>query len=86
ATWNMRGEMSFMTRIAMKGIDRKGMVKDVTVMLSDLFDVNIHRITANTEDGVFSAEIELKVRDNSNLGDIISQLETINGMQKVYRI
>ena len=85
AKWNMRGEMSFLTTIAMKGIDRKGMVKDVTILLSDMFDVNIHRLIVNTDDGIFTGEIELKVRDNSSLDDIISKLSTINGMQSVHR-
>lgn len=86
AQWNMRGDMSFVTAISMKGIDRKGMVKDVTVMLSDTFEVNIHRLTVVTDDGIFIAEIELKVRDNSNLDEIIKKLQTINGMQSVHRV
>lgn len=86
AQWNMRGDMSFVTAISMKGIDRKGMVKDVTVMLSDTFEVNIHRLTVVTDDGIFIGEIELKVRDNSNLDEIIKKLQTINGMQSVHRV
>ncbi len=86
AQWNMRGDMSFVTAISMKGIDRKGMVKDVTIMLSDTFEVNIHRLTVVTDDGIFIAEIELKVRDNSNLDEIIKKLQTINGMQSVHRV
>lgn len=86
AQWNMRGDMSFVTAISMKGIDRKGMVKDVTIMLSDTFEVNIHRLTVVTDDGIFIGEIELKVRDNSNLDEIIKKLQTINGMQSVHRV
>ena len=82
----MRGDMSFVTAISMKGIDRKGMVKDVTIMLSDTFEVNIHRLTVVTDDGIFIGEIELKVRDNSNLDEIIKKLQTINGMQSVHRV
>lgn len=86
AKWNMRGDMTFLTSIAMKGIDRKGIIKDVTIMLSDHFELNIHQLQVKTDDGIFSAEIELKVRDNSLLDDIIAKLKTIYGMQKVHRI
>lgn len=86
AKWNMRGDMSFMATISMKGIDRKGMVKDVTVLLSDTFEINIHCLVVNTDDGIFAGEIELKVRDNSNLDAIITKLTTINGMQSVHRV
>ena len=85
AQWNMRGDMSFMTTIAMKGIDRKGMIKDVTILLSDTFELNIHRLTVSTEDGIFTGELEIKVRDNSNLDEIIKKILTINGMQSVHR-
>lgn len=85
AQWNMRGDMSFMTTIAMKGIDRKGMIKDVTILLSDTFELNIHRLTVSTEDGIFIGELEIQVRDNSNLDEIIKRILTVNGMQSVHR-
>ena len=81
----MRGDMSFMTTIAMKGIDRKGMIKDVTILLSDTFELNIHRLTVSTEDGIFIGELEIQVRDNSNLDEIIKRILTVNGMQSVHR-
>ncbi len=85
AEWNMRGDMPFMTSIVMRGIDRKGMLKDVTIMLSDTFDINIHHLTITTEDGIFTGMIELQVTDNANLDNIISKVLTINGMQSVHR-
>ncbi len=85
AEWNMRGDMSFLTSIVMRGIDRKGMLKDVSMMLSDTFDINIHRLTITTDDGIFNGEIELKVTSNANLDNIITKLLTINGMQSVHR-
>ncbi len=86
ARWNMRGDMSFLTSIAMKGIDRKGMIKDVTLILAETFDIDIHKLTVTTDDGVFSGEIELRVKDNTILESIINKLSTINGMHNVHRI
>lgn len=83
--WNMRGEMDFLATVKMKGIDRKGMLKDVTILLSDTFDINIQRLTVVTDDGIFNGELELRVRDNTDLEYIISKLLDINGMQNVHR-
>lgn len=86
AKWNMRGDMNFLTSITMKGIDRKGIVRDVTQILSETFEVDIHKLVITTDDGVFNGEIELMVRDNANLDTIIKKLSTINGMQNVHRV
>ncbi len=85
AAWNMRGATSFLTTIAIRGIDRKGIIKDVTIILSDTFDINIHRLSITADDGIFTGEIELKVKDNSSLEEIITKLSTINGIQAVHR-
>ncbi len=86
AKWDMSGEMSFMAGITMKGIDRKGMLKDVTLVISDSFGINIHKLTMTTEDGIFMSEIQLSVKDNAVLDEIMKRLTTVNGMQSVHRI
>jgi len=85
AKWNMRGDMNFLTSIEMKGFDRKGIIKDVTLIVSGIFDVDIHKLTVITDDGVFNGEIELLVKDSTSLDTIIKKLSTVNGMQSVHR-
>ncbi|MBQ0074972.1 MAG: bifunctional (p)ppGpp synthetase/guanosine-3',5'-bis(diphosphate) 3'-pyrophosphohydrolase [Prevotella sp.] len=86
ARWNMRGEMSFSSFISVRGIDRKGMLKDVATLLSDTFDINIHSVKTLTEDGIFSGEIELLVCNVAILETVIKDLAKINGMQSVHRL
>lgn len=86
ASWNMRGEMSFHSSIAIRGIDRKGMLKDVSAMLYDTFDIDIHSVKTLSEDGIFSGEIEFLVTNISILDKVIKNLSTINGMQSVHRL
>ena len=86
ATWNMGGNMTFQTSIEMKGIDRKGMTKDVSMVISDKFDINIKSFNMTTNDGIFTCRVELLVTDNVVTERIIQQLSAINGMQNVHRI
>lgn len=86
ARWNMRGDMDFPAFIELRGIDRKGMIKDVATLLSDTFDINIHSVKTLTEGGIFSGEIELLVKNVEILDRVIEDLRLINGLQRVHRI
>ena len=86
ARWDMHGNMEFRATLALRGIDRKGIIRDVTQVLAVTFDIDIHRFTTLSDDGVFSCEIELKVRDSAALGEVEEQLRQIDGMQSVHRV
>ena len=86
ARWNMRGDMVFNATITTRGIDRKGILKDVTTLLADIFDIDIHRLSTLSDDGIFNCEIEFKVKNNKILEIVADKLLQIDGMQSVHRI
>ena len=85
AKWNMGSDRTFKASIEMRGIDRKGITKDVSIIISDTFDVDIKNLTINTNDGIFTCHVELLVANNVVTEKIIRQLTAINGMQSVHR-
>ena len=76
-------ERDIIYTLALKGIDRKGMLKDVATMLTEQFDINIHSLNILTDDGIFSCEVVFKAHDNTILDNIIKNLLSIDGMKKV---
>ena len=86
AKWDMAGSLTFKASIEMRGIDRKGMTKDVSTVIYDAFDVNIKSFVMTTDDGIFNCRIELLVTDNVITERIIKKLYAINGMQSVHRM
>jgi GTP pyrophosphokinase len=86
AKWDMHGIIEFLTTFALRGIDRKGILRDLTQVLTGTFDIDIHRLTTLSDDGIFNSEIELKVKDAASLGEVEEQLSQIDGMQSVHRI
>ena len=86
AKWDMAGSLTFKASIEMRGIDRKGMTKDVSTVIYDAFDVNIKSFMMTTDDGIFNCRIELLVTDNVITERIIKKLYAINGMQSVHRM
>jgi GTP pyrophosphokinase len=85
AKWDMRGDMTFTTFTQLIGIDRKGLLKDVSAVLSDSFDINIKQLTIKTDDGIFKADIEFQVRDIKDLERVMAHLQKIDGLQSVHR-
>ena len=86
AKWQMNKSLFFEATIEIKGIDRKGMLLDVSRVISDQLDVNIHKITISSDNGIFDGTIELKIHDRDDVRLIMDQLKTIEGLQDVQRI
>ena len=62
---------------------------DATIRLhiiSKQMNVNIHKLTIDSEDGVFDGTIELRVHDREDVKEIINQLKGVDGLQDVTQI
>ena len=86
AKWNMHKQMFFDATIRLQGIDRVGILMDVSRIISSQMNVNIHKLTFNSEDGVFDGSIELRVHDRENVGEIMNALKEVEGLQEVMQI
>ena len=86
AKWDMHKRLFFDATIHIEGIDRMGMVMDISSIISSQMNVNMHKFTITSEEGVFDGDIELRVHDRENVKAIIDQLKTIEGLQEVTQI
>lgn len=82
----MHKRLFFDATIAIQGIDRKGMLHELSKVISDKFGVNIRKITLSTDNGIFQGSIELRVHDREDVRIIIKSLKQINDMQNVQEI
>lgn len=86
AKWDMHKRLFFDATIHIEGIDRMGMVMDISSIISSQMNVNMHKFTITSEEGVFDGSIELRVHDRENVKEIIDQLKKIEGLQEVTQI
>ena len=86
AKWDMHKRLFFDATIHIEGIDRMGMVMDISSVISSQMNVNMHKFTITSEEGVFDGSIELRVHDRENVKEIIDQLKKIEGLQEVTQI
>lgn len=86
AKWNMHKKLFFDATIRLQGIDRVGMLLDLSRVISMQMNVNIHKLTIASEEGVFDGTIELRVHDREDVKEIIGQLKSVEGLQDVSQI
>ena len=83
--WDESGSGSFIVQVSIKGLDRIGIINEITRYISFVMSVNIHRICIETENGVFEGTIDLYVRNKNDLEKLIRKLQKIEGIQNVVR-
>ena len=86
AKWDMHKVMFFDATVQISGIDRKRMLHDVAEVISDKLDVNIHRVTISSDEGIFNGTIELRVHDRSEVRIIMDELRKIEDIKEVLQI
>ena len=83
AKWDMHKRLFFDATIHIEGIDRVGMVMDISKIISSQMNVNIHKLTITSEEGVFQGDIEIRVHDREDVKTIIDQLKNVEDLQEV---
>ena len=81
---NARGQR-FLVRISLKGLDRIGLVNEITQHISRGMSVNIKALNIGSDQGIFEGHVDLYVHDKEILERLIRQLRSINGIQSVLR-
>ena len=76
----------FRAVIKLTGIDEKGLVSNVTKLISGNMNVNIKSIKFDTDSGTFSGEIAIDVNNNNFVTKLMNRLKKIKGIEKVSRI
>ena len=70
----------------MRGIDRKGILHDVSEVISNKMNVNIHKVSFTADQGIFSGQIEIRVHDRDEVRTIMGRLKKIDDLQEVRQI
>lgn len=86
AKWVNEHLLSFLAGIKVKGIDKLGLVNEITKVISNEHQVNMRSIKFDTEDGLFEGEITVYVYDTKHLNRLIKNLKKVEGVTSVYRM
>lgn len=84
--WDTHKKLFFQATIQIDGIDRIGVLHEITGVLSQQLNVNLPRLLIETHDGIFRGEIQLEVHDAEDVQSICKKLKKIDGIDAVARI
>ncbi len=84
--WDMHKRLFFDATIRLGGIDRRGLVNEVTRVISNQLNVDIRRISFTTEDGIFDGSIDLRIHDREDVHQIVDILKEIDGLKEISQI
>lgn len=83
--WGRYAQYSFLSTIIIRGIDRVGMLNDITkVIITD--SVNIKSLNIESNDGIFEGKVSLYVHSVIDVQKLCSQILKIEGVQSVNRL
>ena len=77
--------LAFIVRLSLKGLDRMGIINEITRYISFVMSVNIRSFCLTTDDGVFEGYIDLYVHNMGDLEKLTDKLLKINGIRSVVR-
>ena len=83
--WSNSRSQRFLVRISLKGLDRMGLVNEITRYISHVMVVNIKSLHIGSDQGIFEGHVDLYVHDKEVLEELIRKLRSINGIQSVIR-
>ena len=83
--WEADEMNAFPARISVTGIDRVGLLNEITKYVSVIMKVNLRRLVFESQDSIFSGEMDLMVHEKADLERLLKMLQKIDGIQKVIR-
>ena len=84
--WDMHKRLFFDATIRLGGIDRRGLVNEVTRVISNQLSVDIRKIMFTSEDGIFDGTIELRIHDREDVRQIIDKLKEVDDLKEISQI
>ena len=76
---------AFLVRLSLRGIDRVGLLNEISRYLSLVMGVNMRRLNLSAEGGLFEGYIDLYVNSRDILEKMIRKLSSIEGISNVSR-
>jgi len=83
--WARHTILSSLARVKMMGIDRMGILRELTRHISTEMNINMRKIMISAHDGIFEGYIDLYVHDIETLNNLISKIKEIQGVETVSR-
>ncbi|MBO5717077.1 MAG: bifunctional (p)ppGpp synthetase/guanosine-3',5'-bis(diphosphate) 3'-pyrophosphohydrolase [Alistipes sp.] len=83
--WSQQKAVSYLATLEIYGIDRPGIILDLTKLITADFNINMRAISVQSHDGIFEGKLSIYVKDIESLNKLIENIRSIKGMEQVRR-
>jgi GTP pyrophosphokinase len=84
--WAGHKTFSFPATLEIKGIDRMGVLNDITQLITNDLSVNTRKLTLESKDGFFEGQIEVSIHNVDDINQLASRMQKIKGIKSVVRV
>lgn len=84
--WSQQKAVSYLATVEIRGIDRPGVVLDITRLITSDFSINMRTIHFHSHDGIFEGTISLYVKDIVSLNTLLDNIRRVKGVDTVKRM
>lgn len=84
--WENHESLSFVAEIKVIGMDRQGLINEISRIISNDLNLNIKSFRIEAFNGLTEGEIALYVKNTANLNDALHKLNMVDGITHVTRI
>lgn len=86
AKWSKDTVKSFLARVKVFGVDRMGILNELTKCTTLILNINIRKLSIAAHDGIFEGFIDCYVRSTEILDTLMGHIRKIKGVESVTRI
>jgi len=86
AKWIDSTNQEFKAILKLSGEDNKGIVNNLTKIISNTMDVFIHSINIAGNEGIFDGKLSINVKNRTQLNKLIERIKKVEGIKKVERV
>ena len=84
--WSQQKAVSYLASVEIRGIDRTGIILDLTKLITQDFSINMRAISVQSHDGIFEGTISIYVQDIDSLNVLLDNIRKIKGIDRVKRL
>lgn len=85
-TWSSHKAMSYLSVLELRGIDRIGILMELSQVITGELNINIRELHIQSHDGIFEGRISLYVKNIKDLRMIMEKVRRIKGVEQVNRV
>ena len=86
AKWIDTSKQEFKAVLKISGEDKKGILNNITRIISSTMDVYIHNINISGDEGVFEGKILISVKNKAQLSKLITKIQKVEGVLNIERV